>query len=376
MERVAAEAVVVDATGRDALADALDWIARGARLRQETDLHLLLMAICVLAQDQGVEPALRRLTRKLAVSDVDTAAVLLRPDQIPHPAAYEQAMRDIALHCPEGSLAKATASALLAAQRQNPLAVEALCLGAGLSYGELQTRVDGLPSDPSKGWQPSQIRAAFDVLDKVIRGSTDTEFPGAVPARPLELLKGGAIGDRAWMQLERQLNEGVPYGVLLAQRAAGGTWLAHRNRTSSKVAASLADQLCHQLEERSIPFARSAAVGGDVAPSAIQRLTKSDKQIGIVVLDGQHAVYAVIISVQRDSGSASKAARKLIGMRRPADLPTAILVAGPGWAARNETAELAVAFKGRLFSDSHLSRLVEDIAKVTQAHTTEGEAPR
>ena len=48
-------------------------------------------------------------------------------------------------------------------------------------------------------------------------------------------------------------------------------------------------------------------------------------------------------------------------MKRVAGLPVAVVVAGPGWAARNETAALAMDFEGRLYSERSLAELTAEI---------------
>ena len=370
MEISRALEIITAATGRATLDSGLDWIARDARLEDGTDLHALLRAVASLPGGAGTRAALRRLTKKIAASDFDTAAFLFDVAAIDRPDDLVDALRDIAIHSPAGRLAKASDRAVIAAQRSNPRAVEALCYAAGLSYGELQTRVAGLPSEPRRSWAPSQVRAAFKEIDMIIRGGETLDLPEASPVRPLELLISGRDGDDAWEALESQLNDGVPYGVLLAQRAAGGTWLAHRNRTTSKVPRGLATKLCDALDGRGIDYLRSKSVGGDKSIAAMQQASGSDKQIALVAMEGARPAYGVIFSVMRDSGSASKGARKLIGMTRNKTLPTAVLVAGPGWASRSETAELAAAFEGRLFSDRSLPRLVEDIAQAVNTPTT------
>ena len=46
------------------------------------------------------------------------------------------------------------------------------------------------------------------------------------------------------------LEHGVPYEMLLAQRAVGGAWLSHRNATTSLLPPLLATTLCELLDER------------------------------------------------------------------------------------------------------------------------------
>jgi hypothetical protein len=85
--------------------------------------------------------------------------------------------------------------------------------------------------------------------------------------------------------------------------------------------------------------------------------------MGLIALDSdEHAGYGVLFSTARDSGTASKNASRLRAMKRADGLPIAVVVAGPGWAARNETAALAASFGGRLYSERSLDELANDIA--------------
>ncbi len=145
----------------------------------------------------------------------------------------------------------------------------------------------------------------------------------------------------------------------------GGTWLAHRNATSGMVNHGIASGLCAELERAGPSYRRSTLVGGDVSPSVIQELAASDKQTGVVVLDGLgRAGYPVVFASARDSGTASKSAARLRAMRRNEALPAAVVLSGGGWAARNETADLVAAFGGRLSSDRGIDALVRDIVRV------------
>ena len=72
------------------------------------------------------------------------------------------------------------------------------------------------------------------------------------------------LGVSGWDAVEALWVGGVPYQVLLTQRAVGGAWLAHRNRTSTKLAPLLADRLCQELQARHISFQRSTSLGGSM----------------------------------------------------------------------------------------------------------------
>ena len=87
----------------------------------------------------------------------------------------------------------------------------------------------------------------------------------------------------------------------------------------------------------------------------------------------EHAVFGVIFASARDSGTASKSASRLRAMKRASGLPIAVIVAGPGWAARNETAALAKDFEGMLYSEQSLVRLTTDI--VNSYSSLKGELP-
>ena len=113
---------------------------------------------------------------------------------------------------------------------------------------------------------------------------------------------------------------------------------------------------------------RASAVGGDVAPTVLQARARSAGQIGLLALDARgQAAYGVAFSSARDSGTASKNASRLMTMQRDHDLPTAVLVSGRGWSARNETGDLAIAFEGRLYSDQSIDALADDILRVVKA---------
>lgn len=352
------------ATNRDSLNAALQWIAKDYALADGTDLHHVLAALAVIRTEPVAMEAARVVARKVSASDLDTATVLMRPELIPEPQDYERAMRLLAEHCPDGHLTSITPDALLAAQRKNPLVLEALCQAAGLPYGDLKARVAGLPTDAASAWSPRQVEAALAELDRIVRGTIPTDVDDAVPVRALELICADANGDAAWERIQRQLEEGVSYGTLLAQRAAGGGWLAHRNKYSSLLAVQLAGKLCEHLDARGVRYTRGSNVGGDATAAEIKKLTGGDGQISLVALSGNSAAYGVIFSVARDSGTAKANVGKIV--KRERALPTAVVVAGPGWAQRNDTAELALALGGRMYSDRDLPLLAEEIAATTK----------
>jgi hypothetical protein len=355
--------VLLEATGCLSVGDALTWLGEDHPIERGSDLNRLLRAVVVHGgAHEYAERALRRLARAVAASDLDSATFLFETETIVPASQFRATLDRLAAMCPDGRLETINGSALIAAQRSDAFTLEALCYVAGLSYKELAERVPNLPSRPSGPFGPTQLRQAFDVLDAIVRGTTTIDFPGAEPARPIELMPRVGLGRSGWNMVEELHAHGAPYEVLLSQRAVGGSWLAHRNRTSSKLAPLVADRLCHDLDEHRVTYRRSTGVGGGTSPTDMSVISGCDKQMGLVILDPSgNAVFGVIFSTARDSGTASKSASRLRAMKRAPGLPVAVVVAGPGWAARNETAALAMDFEGRLYSERSLSQLTVEI---------------
>jgi len=356
---------VLRATGRPTVAEAMSWIANSLSLTSDVDIHRLLRALATLNPSEPDGPkALQVVARRATQSNVDTAAVLFKPEFIIPARRFRDALDLLSKHSPEKRLININASAVIAAQRENTFVIQGLCAIAGLSYGDLTERVPGLPNDPSGPWTPTQVRTAFGLIDEIVSGRVMTPVPDTIPTGPIDLMPA-VVGPRpaaGWEAVELQATRGVPYEVLLAQRAAGGTWLAHRNLTSRLLNHRIADQLCQALDAEGLDYRRSVLVGGSCGPRLMQQLAQSDKQVGVVVLDRRgRALYAIVFASARDSGTASKSAARLRTMKRSRLIPLAIVLAGPGWAARNETADLALAFDGRLFSDAGIDALVKDV---------------
>ncbi len=369
----AAGQLLLQATKQATVEDAVHWLAQGWRT-SDASPHELLRALLASAEYPESEAALQRLSRSVAKSDVSSARVLFDLDIVERPEQFRDALDRLASLCGDGSLRAVNARDVRAAQRKDSFTIEALCSVAGLSYRDLSDRVTNLPSNPRSDWAPSQIQAAFEVLDAIVRGTEASDLPGATPARPLELLLGGTgTAATGWEAVEVRRSDGVPYEVLLAQRAAGGAWLAHRNRTSARVRQAVADQLARELETSGITFLRATGAGGPDAEKKLMEITGCGKQIGFAVLDPRgRAKYGIVLAVANDSGTARKSVRALAQMDKPSDLPVAVLVSGPGWSIRNELADLARAFAGRIYGDVALSELVEDVTRTT--NLTEGSA--
>lgn len=355
--------VLLEATGRSSVAEALAWLGEDYPIERGSDLHQLLRAVVMYGgTHEYSQRALRRLARAVAASDLDSATFLFETDTIVPASQFGATLGRLAALCRGGGLDTITGSALIAAQRNDAFTLEALCYVAGLSYKELTERVPNLPPHADGPFGPTQLRRAFDALDAIVCGKTIVDLPGAEPARPIELMPRVGLGRSGWDAVEDLRLHGVPYEVLLSQRAAGGSWLAHRNRTSSKLAPLVADRLCRELDQHRVGYIRSTSIGGDTSPADMSLISGCDKQIGLLIINQSgRAVFGVIFASARDSGTASKSASRLRAMKRALGLPIAVVVAGPGWAARNETAALAMDFEGRLYSEQSLSHLTADI---------------
>lgn len=368
MESTEAEAVILEATGRAALHDALQWITEGRKLRSGTLSHRVLEALSALRDGefgQGASAATSRLARAAVQSDIDTSVDLLALDTVTTPAQYRTALDHLATFTATRSLSSVTAEAVAAAQASNPLVISALCQVAGLSYRDLTDRAahrgSTLPGSATGSWTQEQIAVAFAVVDEVISATGHSRLPGATPARPVELLMPAALS--GWAAVEALMREGVPYEVLLTQRAVGGAWLAHRNSTATLLGPIMGAQLCERLDHRGVAYWRSTALGGDVSKRQLGKLIGRDgeaAQVGLVTrADDEQPSLAVAIAVARDGGTARKTAGKLLQLPGHLRVPAAVVLLGPGWAERGETAELVPSFGGRVFTERTLDELAE-----------------
>ena len=362
-----AKDILIAATGRASRDAAVEWIADGHPLEPGVSRQELLTAlVSVVGSNDRVEAAVRRIARVASESRLDTASVLFDLESATSAEAFASALRIIADKCDKGSIENITPKAVAAAQRKNPLVMEALCSVAGLSYSELSARVRGLPSDPRGRWSPSQTHAAFALIDELVRGQVVDHLPGTSPARAIEFFPRLGTGRDGWRLVEELRGGGIPYEVLLAQRAAGGAWLAHRNRTSSRIAPRVADHLCRLLDGAGIGYLRSTRIGGEESPSEVANSSGCDKQVSLLALDKAHRpAVGIIFSVARDGGTASKNGSRLRSMERSGELPIAVVVIGPGWSQRNETAGLAIAFAGRIYSDQSIEELAKFVGSKT-----------
>lgn len=350
------------ATGQAEPAAAAQWIAEGRPLADGSDARDVLQALLALAETgKHQRDAIAVLSRALAVSQLDSADVLFDVDHIRHPASYEETLGVVASYCPSGGLDSISPEVVIRAQADDPRVLEALAAVGGMSLKELTGRITGgAGSSEPTVLDPSLVRRAFGLIDEAVTGSGPAAWPGTARTRPVELLGD----DGGWAAVEAMRRGGVSYGTLLAQRVVGGAWIAHRNRTSSQLAPLLAGRLRMLLDDSGVSYVCATSLGGDTAAHAVMALGGTDKQVGILALDraGRPAA-GVIITTARDHGTARANALRLLQTKHPASLPVAVLLAGPGWAKRNETADLAEQFGGRIFSDVSLDELAAEIAR-------------
>jgi hypothetical protein len=113
--------LVLRATKQPDLRGALQWIAEGHPLQAGTGSHELLRAVAdVSAPADLKQAAARRLTRQVADSELDTAAVIFELQTIVPPLAFRNALDLLAWKSPEHDLTRIDANAVAAAQREDP----------------------------------------------------------------------------------------------------------------------------------------------------------------------------------------------------------------------------------------------------------------
>ncbi len=329
---------ILDATGRQEIGDALGWLAEQRPLRGDVPSYEVLAALTVLSEQapenvaHKAVSALRVTTRRTLQSAVDPSVEILGFSEATPPAVYRAALDDLANYTASHSLRDVTAAAVHAALAVNRNVTEALCALTGLSYRDLVDRAPlPLPSDPTGTWSVEQVDAAFDVFDAIVRGTLKPALPGAIAARPVEMLFGTAQG-QGWDLVEQLRTQGVPYEVLLTQRAVGGAWLAHRSSTANRLPALVLERLTDLLKERGISFSQIGADGMDKTAAAEKIAVGSTiGQVTMVVHADETPVLAVAVSVARDGGTARKNGGKLKDLPAMLNVPVAVVVVGPGW---------------------------------------------
>lgn len=359
--------IVLRASGRATEADALAWIAEGRSRHGGVDDQTLMRALQELAGGPATVPAMRAVSRAALRSEVDPSVELLQINSVTPPVEFRRSLDYLASISPTGDLSGISAVTVGMAQARDSLVIEALALVAGLSYRDLAelalVRQDTqLPRRADGSWTQAQIDAAFAIVDQIVRG--DVGLPSLDSARmaePVEWLLD-ELRARGWGAVSNMVENGVPYEVLLAQRAVGGSWIAHRNSTSSAFGSAVGSLIFGALDEASLTYRRRATRDVDgYSASALAKLVGAQNSVGHIaaVLPGSGKARLVICqSVARDGGTARKNAGRLRQLPYEVSVPAAAAVFGPGWAGRTESLELFEAFEGRVFTERSLDRLV------------------
>lgn len=344
---------IVEVTGRVNLRDAIAWLAEDHPMTAQTDwASLMRNIVAVGGSGQTMERALRRVVREATTSDVDTARVLFDVGSLPQSRDIKNAVDELLSRSVDGTFSGLTPRGVLRSLHANPLSVDALCYSAGISPSEAAEWFKS-----GSNWGETELEELLNYLRLLLAGDVASPLPNAEPARGIEYVTSGL----GWELADLYWTQGVPYEVFLAQRAVGGAWLAHKNRTSSFPNIAAADALCTLLEERKVDFRRSSIIGGAVRQLDLQDLSGiADRRVGLVAVSEGVARYAVGFSAARDGGTARANGDGLLQIPTTG-LPFAFVLTGPGWSGRPETDRLARKFTGRLFTDRTLMQLVHDI---------------
>jgi hypothetical protein len=386
-----AEAYIRQVTQRTTAKDALAWLAEERAVPRPIDLPNLLASLLTI-EDQALTTDLRGLASRVirqvcrseVVSELDPSQELLALDEVLRPAQYRAALDALAARTATRTLASVTLAAVIAAQQDDRNVVTALCAAAGLSYRDLRARVRdaSVPTDLRGKWKNDQLKAVFDVIDAVITGQVTASSPTAQPARPVEHLLPEIDDEperlRGWALVEQMRAHGVPYELLLTQRAVGSAWVAHRSSTGKKVQAAVTTSLCELLDKRSVPYHRLAmnAASRDLLtrvganPTAAAEDGRNEGGQLAVLVHSPALTHAVAVSVARDGGTARKSGARLGTLPARLGIACSVVLVGPGWAERNTTAELARPFNGRIYTE----RTVPELADALSGMVAQGES--
>ncbi len=322
---------------------------------QETDWPGLLRALVDLVDDSEVSSrALRRVVREVTRSEVDTSRVLFDAQDLPAPQLFADALGELLQRSEGKTLEGLTPRAVQRAQLANPAAIETLCLVVGVTYRDARDWF----ACGSDAWSLEQIEQLLAYCNDLVGGQIRPPIPDTVPARAVEFVTYGEVG---WKLPERLRRGGVPYELLLTQRAVGSPWSAHKNKTSNRLSSATAGFLCSLLVERGIDFRRATTVGGDAKQRDLQELSGiADRRVGLVTLVSHKPTFAVAFSSAHDGGTARANGDGLLQIP-DTSLPFGLVLTGLGWSGRPETDRLARRFAGCLFTERSLVDLVDCI---------------
>jgi hypothetical protein len=364
-----ASAMLCSMTGRPDLNDALEWIAEGRNLRSVVPHHELLSALVKVSGVGNAAGALRRAIDVGLRSDVDPSTELFGVHGLVAPGEHRRVLMMLARYSPDKTLATLTPDAVAYVLGQGEDVFSTLCLVAGISWRDLRDRarpdsVSALPTDPDNRWTQEQVVAAFDVINQIVEGTSSPSLPGADAARPVEfVLPSRRTG---WNEVWTLMVEGVPYETLLAQRAVGGAWLSHRQTTARLLGNAVAAMVWDRLADRGLRVIRPQSHGGTAPPAEIRRLVGNvgNGQVAAVVPGSASTSgipTGIVQSIARDGGTSRKSAGRLTLLPQRATGNLVLLLVGPGWSGRGETAELVKAYGGNVFTDASLDALSEHL---------------
>ena len=121
------------------------------------------------------------------------------------------------------------------------------------------------------------------------------------------------------------------------------------------------------MGSRGLKFERvERDAAGKAALSLVRSASAGDKGAGQVnILVGTRAAWhaAVAVSVASDGGTANESGKALLELPGRLAVPVAVVLVGLGWSGRNETAALAKALDGRVFTEQSLGELVDVLSE-------------
>lgn len=158
------ERVLLAATRRRTVADALGWIAEGHPLDDAVPVHEVVEA--VLASEQAgadARDAVAAISQRATRSMLDPATMLFDQGLMPSAQTLRETLDALASKCVSGSLTSISETAVRSAQRAHGGVMETLCLLVGLTFDELRDRMPGvaLPGDVRGDWTTTQINRAY-----------------------------------------------------------------------------------------------------------------------------------------------------------------------------------------------------------------------
>ncbi|MEV6873975.1 hypothetical protein [Amycolatopsis sp. NPDC051128] len=377
---------LIAATERKTLRDALEWLKGDRALRQSPNSRRLFSALSAVKEEHPDgdtkrlgEEAFRAFCRGQLDSGMGIAAGLIDVDTVVRPQRYRDDLALITQYTKSRTLADITAAAVQAALRESPTVIDTLCAVAGITFKELKgrARAVNLPSVPDGRWNSEQVTESFKVINAIVQGDIEMDFPRMTAMRPVELLVGADHVGSGWVQVHAMFDAGVSYENLLAQRVVGTAWGAHKNRTSSKMQEPVVSQLRNILDKHQISYIEVGRTATLKKP--LQDLVKkgaSKGEGGSAVSDALGKVklvatvgetkFAIAVSVANDPGTANKSGASLAKLPRSLIVPAVAVLAGSGWADRTESIDVVEAFGGRVYTDLTLEALARELVSPGQ----------